>query len=101
MGPYEHATTNIQELDESSREESIGHDPQDLAFLNTPGDVDLDNPRKSRRLGWISVILIIANRMIGMCMWCTFSFSTSLGSHTQANRDGHLYNHHEGDSAYT
>ena len=63
MGPYETVSSNVHEFESSSQEESIGHDPQDRAFLS--GDVDLDHPTKERRLGWISVVLIIANRMIG------------------------------------
>ena len=82
MGPHENADAIVREVDNSSEEDSIGHDPQDLAFLQPePGDVNLNNPRQSQRLGWVSVILIIANRMIGTGIFTT---TTKVIQHTQS-----------------
>ena len=82
MGPHEVVDANIREVDNSSEEESIGHDPQDLAFLQPePGDVNLNNPQKTQRLGWITVILIISNRMIGTGIFTT---TTKVIQHTHS-----------------
>lgn len=44
----------------------IGHDDEDLAFLQAgPGDVVLNTPKPPQRLEQFSVICIICNRMIG------------------------------------
>lgn len=50
-----------------TQNESIGHDPEDLEFLQPrPGDVVLSSPKPPQRLESFSVICIICNRMIGM-----------------------------------
>lgn len=57
------AHSEIQDVDH----ESIGHDPQDLEFLQPqPGGVILNTPKPIQRLGRLDVICIICNRMIGM-----------------------------------
>ena len=49
-----------------AKENSIGHDPEDIAFLHPePGNIILNNPKPQQRLGWFSVICVICNRMIG------------------------------------
>ena len=58
--------TELQAHRVPSKEESIGHDEADLAYLDAqPGDIDLNNPQPDQRLGKFSVICIICNRMIG------------------------------------
>ena len=79
MGPHEAVVANIEEYDNSSQEDSIGHDAQDAAFLRPEAGVfKLNNPQDSR-LGWLSVILIIANRMIDMYPQLRIHVSTGTG----------------------
>lgn len=56
----------VHDADGISQEDSIGHDPEDLEFLQArPGDVVLNTPKPDQRLEQFSVICIICNRMIG------------------------------------
>ena len=56
-----------QGYDSSSREEEkLGFDDVDNELAEK--EVNNKNLEKPRRLGWKSVILIIANRMIGMSL---------------------------------
>lgn len=56
----------IRDQDVTLQEDLIGHDAEDLAFLQTrPGDVVLNTPKPAQRLEQFSVICIICNRMIG------------------------------------
>lgn len=59
--------TMAHENDSDLQEDLIGHDPEDLAFLQPrPGDVVQNTPKPPQRLEAFSVICIICNRMIGM-----------------------------------
>lgn len=52
--------------DIGGKEDLVGHDAEDLAFLQPePGEIAVNNPKPLQRLGWFSVICIICNRMIG------------------------------------
>ena len=52
--------------DNGAKENFIGHDPEDLAFLHPePGNILLNNPKPPQRLEVFSVVCIICNRMIG------------------------------------
>lgn len=63
-----HESDIQSEPDDFANEEGlIGHDPQDLEFLQRrPGDVALNSPKPQQRLEAFSVICIICNRIIGM-----------------------------------
>ena len=67
MGPQEKVNTDAdaQERDESSQEDLIGHDQEDLDLIRPEnGDVVTTNPKLPQRLEAFSVICIICNRMI-------------------------------------
>ena len=54
------------ESENGTKENLIGHDPEDLAFLQPQdGDIHLNNPKPPQRLEAFSVVCIICNRMIG------------------------------------
>lgn len=64
MGPQDGIAVNVADAESSSKEgETPGWHPDDLAHAEA--DVDNKSLRENRRLGWKSVVLIIANRMIG------------------------------------
>ena len=58
---------DVHGYDSSSREEEkLGFDEADILLAKE--EVNNKSLKKDRRLGWKSVILIIANRMIGMSL---------------------------------
>ncbi len=62
-------STNVHDQDLAVEEENpIGHDAEDLAFLQAqPGGLVLNTPKPAQRLEQFSVICLICNRMIGKC----------------------------------
>lgn len=58
----------VEESENGTKENLIGHAPEDLAFLQPQdGDIHLNNPKPPQRLEAFSVVCIICNRMIGKC----------------------------------
>ena len=58
----------VEESENGTKENLIGHAPEDLAFLQPQdGDIHLNNPKPPQRLEAFSEVCIICNRMIGKC----------------------------------